>query len=306
MSLYLITEKLENLFKDTNLDYTFVGFFDDDFVVAHHKSIKLYYKNYSEEKLESFVQKHPHSLVNKYFWNLNYCKNINVENKDLEKDLPLVDLNTYFEGKSSCYVGMLLMILDLFTCKDYTYYINELVVDKYLFRCFLNELDYTFPLTNSFLEFIKFIFDGSNIISYLFNKNRSKYNLVQTRTILENIPFDSINQSAKYIFTLSTTDGNKLCYINLLIDLYQDDIDITKVVYISNSKKKEYLGYYLLTFDVTSELFNLYIDTIKLYYDKKGSMCYKIVDNPVLNNIFEKNEKIIKNILEIKCDNQEY
>ena len=305
MSLYLYTQKLEDLFENTNLDYTFAGF-DDDFVIAHHKSIKLYYKNYSEEKLESFIQKHPLALVNKYFWNINYCKNINVENKDLEKDLPLVDLNTYFMGKLSSYIGMLSIILDLFTCKDYTYYINELVVDKNLFRCFLNEIDYTFPLTNRFLEFTKFIFDGSNIISYLFSNNRSKYNLLQTRTILENIPFDSINQASKYIFTLSTSDGNKLCYINLLIDLYQDDIDITKIVYISNSKRKEYLGYYLLTLDVTTELFNLYIDTIKTYYNKRGSVCYKIIDNPELNSIFEKNEKIIKDILQIKCDLLEY
>ena len=66
------------------------------------------------------------------------------------------------------------------------------------------------------------------------------------------------------------------------------------------------MGYYLLTLDVTTELFNLYIDTIKTYYNKRGSVCYKIIDNPELNSIFEKNEKIIKDILQIKCDLLEY
>jgi len=301
MSLYLYTEKLEDLFRNTDAKYTFVVF-DKDFIVASYKNHKLYYKDYDESKLKSFVGKYNNCVVSKYFWNINYCKNINVENKTLEENMPYVDLNTYFAGRSATYIGCLSIILELYKCNDYIAFVNELVIDKNVFISFLCNIDYVFPLTNKFLTLLEFIFDSTNIIDYIFKNNKAKYDLTQTKTILENINFDSINHASKYIFTLNISKGNKLLYIQLLIELYQQPIDITEIVYISNAKKTEYLGYYLLTLDVPQEFVNLYIEIIKLYYDKNGSVCYKIVDNPSIETEFRKNEKIIKNILQIKCD----
>ena len=299
MSLFLYTEKLENMFKNTNLNYTFI-MFDQDFIVASYKNHKLYYKDYNENKLTNFVNKYNNCIVSKYFWNINYCKNINVENKVLEENMPYVDLNIYFAGKLTSHIGCLSIILELYNCKDYICFINNLVIDKYLFRSFLCSINYVFPLTEKFLKLLEFLFDSSNIIDYLFRNNKAKYDLNQTQTILENIGFDSINQASKYIFTLNISNGNKLLYIQLLLQTYQHLIDITDVVYISNSKKKDYLGYYLLTLDVDQDLVNLYIDVMKLYYDKNGSVCYKIVDNEIIEEQFRKNEKIIKDNLQIK------
>lgn len=301
MSLYLYTEKLEDLFKNTEIEYTFVSF-DPDYVIAHHKNHKLYYKDYDENNLKSFVNKYNDCVVSKYFWNINYCKNINVENKKLDENMPYVDLNTYFAGRSAMHIGCLSIILELYKCDDYISFVNDLVIDKNVFTSFLCSIDYVFPLTNKFLALLEFIFDSSNIIDYIFKNNRAKYNYLQTKTILENINFDSINHASKYVFTLNISKGNKLLYIHLLLELYQQPIDITEIVYISNAKKTEYLGYYLLTFDVPQDLVNLYIEVIKLYYDKNGSVCYKIVDNPNIETEFRKNEKIIKDILQIKCD----
>ena len=300
MSLYLYTEKLEDLFKNTNLDYTFINF-DPDYVVASYKNFKIHYKDYNEKSLKSFVKKYSNCLVSNYFWNIEYCKNNNVEDKKLEENLPYVDLNMYFAGRLTSHISCLSLMLELYDCKDYVNFIDSLVVDKYLFRSFLHEIDYIFPLTEKLLAFFVFIFDNTNIIEYIFNNNKAKYDIKQTRTILEVIGFDSINRASYYIFSLNLETGIKLLYTNLLLDIYQQPIDSTEVVYISNEKKKEYLGYHLLTLNIGEKLFNLYVDVIKLFYDKKGSVCYKIIDNPNIEEIFRKNEKIIKDILQVKC-----
>ena len=292
MSYYLSTLDLEKTLKNKGLEHSIIHPGDED-VVASWGNKKLLFKDYTEDKLKQIVQEEKNAMVHNHFWNFYYCDEKNIEDKSIKGDNTLIDLNTYMKGKLILTVSMIDIISGVFKVKDCSKYLKCLNIDKCIFADFLINFKHTIPLTDCFLELIVRIFEPDNILDFLFD-NKPRFNIGETETILNEIEIFSLNRSAIYIFSMKISECEKLKYFNILLNVYQNEIDITTTVYTSMNQKDKYAGYYLLNMDLEEDLINLYLDTIKLFMDKNGSVDFIITDNHQLNDKLKKRKDTIK------------
>ena len=91
--------------------------------------------------------------------------------------------------------------------------------------------------------------------------------------------------------------GDKLLYISILFENYDDDLTQSNTIGITEINKDNYIGFQLLLMDLDVQHINLYQKIIISYVDKGGSLDFFYVDDKALNKELKKTIIFAKNLL---------
>jgi hypothetical protein len=295
MSIYSYSEKINSLLQRNIIKIKIPE------IIAYKGNDKVYYDDYDEKKLEKLARKN--YIFNINFWNINYCDENNLS-EEFKTEFFFQPPKSNIVNINKINIGILVMSISFLNTLYLTYevedhdkyceFLNNLNIDRNVFAKFIIENNFCLPLTENYLSLIKRIFTNINIIDYVFN-DKIIYNPNQIKSILEHFNFGSINFASQYIFDnkyLSTKD--KLCYIEVLLDLYDDDIDKDNIIFLNTKNFKPYLLYYLFSLDIDYDLNNFYFIIMEKFITKNGAHEIKIVNDDKLNDKMANKSKVIK------------
>ena len=287
MSIYLVKTELINLLKDTNLIYEISNENIRPVAEIIYKDDKkkiLDFDNYTEENLKEILKNKKRVVyVNLDFWNYNYCTKENIDKNSAEdfiQNLNVIveSVSVFSEGTVTILILLHEILLNVYKIKSeevFLDYLDELKISKKIIKNFLIRMEYTLPLTKNYLELIKRVFDNQTISNFIFNKN-NKFSIDEHRTILKNFTIEDIHSMSNIVRDSYESNIDFLKYISLIIDLYDNDIDMEKAIY---HKKDPTIGFHLLTLKLEDKEENLYYDIIQKYMDKNGSINIKVSNN---------------------------
>ena len=290
MSIYLIKNELIEILKNTNFEYYIPNENTApvaEIVYKDNKRKFLDFDNYTEENLKEILKNKKRIVyVNLDFWNYNYCSKNNIDREVSEEfiqNLPIVveSVSMFSEGTITVLILLHEILLNVYKIKDnevFIEYLEELKISKKIIKNFLNNMEYTLPLTKNYLELIKKVYTNDSIEEYVFNTNNN-YTIDECRTILQEFTIDDIHSMTEVLRKLYPSNEKFLKYVCLIIQLFQNVIDMEKVIY---HKKTPTLGFYLLTLNVENHIENYYYSVIKKYMDKNGSINIKVSNNKEL------------------------
>lgn len=215
------------------------------------------------------------------FWNYRWCtsNNLKVENIRHLRSIPngvLVDPKLF-------YVGCVTVMIMYYQVLYYAYHIksnilfenflSQLCIDRNDFSRFMIAREVYLPLTVNYLKLMERIFDNDNIEDYLFGE-KSIYTLDEIKTIYEKSSFEikDIRYYTKIIFDSNRDLTWKYTRFNLILSLFEGDIDYYTTVYMTNNMEYKPVGHYLNPSDVPDDLFNLYSEIMEMYHFKNGAL----------------------------------
>jgi len=318
MSSYLVAEKLIRNLEKTKFKYQ-IYLPENDTIVAYNKKKKLFFKDYTEEKLKYFILVNYDVKVNNFFWNYNYCDKKNISNEIKTSILSgiMVDTEEYTMGKLVIEIYMSEILTECFSLREpigdtdyYKKYLNTINVEKDIFKIFLINLNSKLPLTEGYLELITKIFaekeyirdvinqdEIDDIIKFLFQKG-SRFVFEENKLIFENIPIRNIDSASIFITKNNSIDQfEKLMYINLMIKNQTELITQNKNSIISFKNRENFLGFNLLDMDIEDKNINIFKETVGNYIDSGGSINFTVIDNKILNDEIKQKIMFTNNLL---------
>ena len=98
-----------------------------------------------------------------------------------------------------------------------------------------------------------------------------------------------------FIFEMNVSNLDKLVYTNLLIDLYEEDINISySVFYDTEVFLNPSLGFYLFTLPIDDNLTDYYFETMKKYLDKNGARYIEVINDQEINKEIKNKSDVLK------------
>ena len=288
MSIYLIKKELIEILTDSKLKFNI----DNDIkrpvakiITKEDKNNYLLYEDYNEEILEKLVSK-KNVYIDLEFWNLNYCTKENIEkslvNNFINNLEVLVDNSLKFsEGTIIILILIYNILLKTFRIKEkeeYLDYLLQLKISKKTVKNFLLGMKHRLPLTENYLELLYFTFDSNSIIEYCFKENNI-LDFNEYKVIIEKFKVKDIDFCSQIIFESKLDTRNKLKYVSVLIENFEEDININNLTYYNLKKEDKSLGLYLMTLKINNSLEDIYYCVIKKYLSKNGSTNINIIGN---------------------------
>ena len=265
---------------DSNID-KIIKDLDEDYYVDYH------YWNYEYHSYEMLEEKFKESLKNKI--------------KFIVDNLELVAFGSFINRILFHQMLVNMYSFDVTEFKKYLYLVN---IDKNVILDLYIEYDYKLPYTENFLCFLERILDDNNshkILNIIFSKDKEIANFDREiiSMLLKKFNFGDINSA--YLFIVKNnyyTLTDKLLYLHIMIDSYEDIIDQEQNDNLSFKNLENSLGFYLYSLNVENNLAKLYIKIIDLFRAKGGVKSVSIVDDTELdrklkNNIYNENELLI-------------
>jgi len=293
MSIHLMKKKLIDLLERGNLDFNIE--FDVDRVVARvpNKGV-LSYEDYTEETLEQLVRKNRKCYVDLEFWNYNYCtfKNLNpVHISDFLENVNFIitEKESFSEGTVVVLILLNELILNVYQIeskKEFDQYLEKLKISRKVIRNFLINTEYRLPLTENYLHLILKVFDEETIYDFIF-RECCYFTINECKAILKHYPIKDIHLASCYIFSNFSTPSLILKYLRFVIESFDGRIDYNNIVFYDKRYNEPLLGYYLLTFPITTDLEREYYYIMDKYLAKYGTLCIKVVGDNELSQQLE-------------------
>lgn len=304
MSIYLLSKKIDNHLRFFNVNYDINVPKRTNVACAKkgNKYVSLDFDNYTEEKLRDFVknEKHTDVKVDYNFWDYNFCNENQLRRDDTmyfcDFKTGMIDLSKFPVGYLVTVISMYNILLNTLVMKDevlYEDYLNEAVIVKNFFAEFIINKKIVFPLTHNYLELLTRIFNEDNIFNLLFQE-KPMYPVGEISTILKRFKGWNINEKSIFIFEMRITNLNKLIYTNLLLDLYEDNIDRSYSVFYDTQVLNPSLGFYLFTLPIDNKLTDYYFKTMKHYLDKNGARYIDVINDRKLNDEIKNKSLVLK------------
>ena len=285
MSIYLAKKELKNILDKSKLKYSLPLDLDRHVAVDKNGNY-MSYNEYSEEKLQKLVESKKKLYVDIEFWNYNYCTSENldpsIENGIIDNLTVIVkSLKEFSTGTLVVWIILHEILLNTFKIKSkdlYLEYLSDIKINKKHIRNFMLRMDYQLPLTENYLTLILEVFDDETIYDFIF-RECCNFTLGEFEKIMEFFTLRDINMASFYICDKFKDSETRLKYLEKCIILFENKIDITKYVTYTKKNKNPYIGYCLLTMDVTPKIHDLYYSVIKNYMDKSGSINITVSDS---------------------------
>lgn len=311
MSIYLIKLEIIKILKDSNLNF----YVDNDItrpvakiVTSKEPNKYLMIESYSEENLQKLVnnKKSRKIYVDLEFWNLNYCNKVNIEksvvNNFINNLEVLVDNSLKFsEGTIIILIliyNILLKTFKLESKEEYLDYLFQLKISKKYIRNFLLGMTHIFPLTQNYLELLYLTFDSDSIMEYCFKKNNI-IDFDEYKVIIEKFKVKDIDYCSKLIFESNLDIKKKLNYVIVLIENFDEDLNVNQLMYYNPKKEDTILGIYLMSININKELEKMYYFVIKKYLDKNGTTNIRIIDDKNLQRKINIRKKEIQEYFDL-------
>ena len=299
MSIYLAKKQLVELLDKSKLDYSVV--LDNGRNIAATKKGKILdYDNYTEEKLQHFVEKNKNCYVDIEFWNYNYCTSRNL---DPEISCSFVDnLNVVVKNLNDFSTGTLVVliivneiILNTFKIKDnssYLEYLEDIKISRKIIKNFMLNMEYRLPLTSNYLTLILEVFDEETIYDFIF-RECCNFTINEFEKIMEYYTVKDINIVSFYIFDRFKNNKLRLEYIQKCLILYENKIYLNRQIVFSKKNKNPTIGYYLMRMKIDKEIENLYYSVMRLYLDKSGTLDIIVSDDKKDNKFIRRRKEEI-------------
>ena len=290
MSIYLERSKLKRLENYLNLKI------DDDTngkIVASGCKKKLYFKDYTEEKLETFVKKYENCKVNYIFWNYNYCTLDNLSLEDIEEILNKLKINEYKDKQFVA--GYIISIINFYNIlfklyNNSNFDIDEIKLDKKNFKHLLIDSNDKYIVSDKFSNILHKVFNEDDIHHYLLKEN-NYVSLEEFEIMLKKIKVNNLDNICEFIFKYIQEFELKLNYINILLDNC-DKIDYSEEYVFIDDLTLD-MGFMLINMELPDgQLTQSYIDTVNKYINTKGPL--KFTYSPNFTCFKEKVDKRIK------------
>ena len=261
-------------------------------IVASACNKKLYFKDYTEEKLKKFVEKYENSKVNYIFWNYNYCTLDNLILDDINKVMKKLSITQYKNKQFTA--GYIISIINFYNIlyelyNNPNFNIDDIKIDKINFKNLLIESKDTYIVSDNFLKILEKIFDGNNIHLFLFKKDNS-ISLDECKIILNKIKIIDLDICCKYLFKYVSDFNLRLSYLNIILDSYDEYDYSEEYVYIDDITSN--MGFLLINMSLPDgQLTIKYTDVINKYINFKGPLKFTYS-----NELYPLKEKVDKRL----------
>ena len=273
MSVYEVVEKLSKVTKIYKRKK-----YNDNYLVSvfytNNKQIKYYYKDYSSDKLRSYMRSklYDRKKVDIDFWDFKYCSDENL----MEKDIKKIKKRMKFEDdtQSSVVAGYLVTLIGVyniiynsFIVDNFDSIITEINFDKNIVKKIFTDIDIVIDFNNTLLTLINNIYSHDEILGFLTTpSNFFRLTLRDMKYILSNTP--NVHQISQIIY--NTVDRREI------IHYYYELLDICGNIYSPRkitSYNTEDILLNLLSLDIDINVKEKYLkQCINLYLEKGGKL----------------------------------
>lgn len=326
MSLNDIKNNLINLVNDNDLNHQIKKNNPEEIVALYGDNNVLTYDNYTPDKLEKLTKKYNDIKINRNFWNSDFCDKGNLLVDNYENKIN-IDAGLNFNITKGLNIGLNFgnnkwknknrkkyskdyefgkLLYEIEMAKSFnSFFINNRMpfkFEKIKFAEFLINYNHRVSLTLGYLELIIKVFSDLDDYNYLltqflFIENYPRFEIEETRIILEKINIEDIDYAGYLIKELYIGVGEKLLYYEVILKTYNGNYIMSNNVGLSDKNKNDYLGYFLLTLDIENSQHNLYGDVLKNYINIGGSLNFDFLGDEKKNKELRKRKKFIKNFI---------